>query len=84
MDKREVETMTREQAIELLVEQDVTKWGESEREASKRAHQGRTLGRALNTLANRAELSGNPDPVLRAAAKRALTADDRDELRKGG
>lgn len=68
--------MTREAAIEALVEQDVDRWGESEREASRRQHASRSYGRALNELANRAELSGNPDPDLRAAATAALTDSD--------
>lgn len=76
--------MTREQAISKLVEQDVAKWGEGERTASQRAHAGRTLGLALNALANRAELDDAPDRALRAAAKSALTAADRASLKKGG
>ena len=76
--------MNREQAIASLVELDVARWGEGEREASARMHAGRTLGRALNELANRVELAGKPDPALRAAAMSALTAADWSELRKGG
>ena len=45
--------MTREQAIAALVEQDVARWGEAERIASQHAHGKRTLGLALNELANR-------------------------------
>jgi len=76
--------MTREQAISALVEQDVAKWGERERAASQRAHSGRSLGRALNELANRAELAGQPDRALRDATKAALTSSDWSELYKGG
>jgi hypothetical protein len=75
---------TREEAISALVESDVAKWGESEREASRRTHSSRTYGLALNELANRAELSDTPDPALRAAARKALTSDDRSALRSGG
>lgn len=75
---------TREEAINALVESDVAKWGESEREASTRAHANRSYGLALNELANRAELSDTPDPALRAAARKALTSDDRSALRSGG
>lgn len=76
---------TREEAIEALVESDVSKWGEAERAASKRLHSGRTYGLALNELANRAELSGSgPAKELRAAAKKALTSADKAQLRKGG
>ena len=75
---------TREEAIAELVELDVAKWGESERSASMQAHARRSLGRALNELANRAELAGQINPKLRAAAKAALTPQDKADLRKGG
>lgn len=75
---------TREAAIEVLVEQDIARWGESERAASQRSHAGRSYGRALSELANRAELAGAPDSALRAAADRALTDADWRELRQGG
>lgn len=68
----------------MLVEQDVAKWGESEREASRRMHSTRTYGLALNTLRVRARDTGTPDPELEAAANKALTRVDRAELRKGG
>ncbi len=73
-----------EEAVALLVEQDVAKWGESEREASRRLHSRRTYGLALNTLAARAELADQPNPELRAAADAALTDDDWRVLRQGG
>lgn len=76
--------MTRAEAIAMLVEQDVARWGEHERAASTASHCARSLGRALNELANRAELDGVPDAQLRAAANAALTSDDHDDLRKGG
>lgn len=76
--------LTREAAIALLVEQDVARWGEGERAAAERAHGWRSYGRALNELANRAELTGTPDAELRAAAGRALTAADRADLQRGG
>ena len=75
---------TREEAIQSLVELDVAKWGESEREASVRSHASRSYGLALNALANEAELSDAPNKALRAAAKAALTKADRAVLRKGG
>lgn len=76
---------TRHEAIDALVELDVARWGEGERDASRRIHARRTYGRALNTLANRAELAGSADAAeLRAAADQALTADDLCDLRKGG
>jgi hypothetical protein len=76
--------MTREEAIARLVQQDVDRWGESERPASERAHAFRTRGLAVNELANRADLAGDPGAAaLRRQAKAALTDDDRDWLRNG-
>ena len=76
--------MTREQAISVLVAQDVEKWGESERQASERSHAKRTLGLALNELANRSELFGVPNAELRRRATEELTDSDREWLSKGG
>lgn len=75
-----------EAAIDLLVEQDVDKWGECERAASRSLHTChlRTYGRALNALYARAELADEPSSALRKAADAALTSADRVELRKGG
>lgn len=75
---------TREEAITLLVAQDVARWGESERAAAERMHAGRSYGRALNELANRAELDGEPCEALRTAARAALTARDEHDLAQGG
>jgi hypothetical protein len=75
---------TREAAIALLVEQDVAKWGESERAASQQLHAHRSLGLALNELWARSVLRDAPDSDLKRAAKAALTAADRAALRKGG
>lgn len=75
---------TRAEAIKMLVEQDVAKWGEDEREEIVSLHSDRSYGRALNELANRAELAGTPNPDLRAAAKAALSTRDVRDLRQGG
>lgn len=76
---------TREAAIAALVEQDVTKWGESEREASRLLHGGKTYGLALTSLYSRAECADAPEAAeLRKAAKAARTPADNAELRKGG
>lgn len=76
---------TREEAINILVDQDVAKWGETEREASRRLHERRTYGLALTELYARAELNDEPDTTkLKAAAKAARTADDDRFLRNGG
>ena len=75
---------TREAAINALIDDDVRRWGEEERAAATRAHAKRSFGRALNELANRAELAGEPSEQLRSVAKRELTSDDRFDLRQGG
>lgn len=75
---------THDEAIAALVESDVERWGEAERDASRRMHAGTTYGLALNALAARAEMAGRPDPALRAAADAALTGADWRVLRQGG
>ena len=75
---------TAEEAIDVLVSQDVEKWGEAEREASRRLHSRLTYGRLLNSLWSRAEMAGVPRHDLRAASDDALTAEDWRVLRSGG
>lgn len=76
---------TREEAIEALAALDAAKWGEAEREPSRQRSRGRSFGLLLNSLARRPEFDyGDAVPHLVAAAKKALTAADRRELRKGG
>lgn len=78
---------TLKEAIAELVALDVARWGEGEREASRKlnARQNQTYGLALNCLAHRPEYGyGDAVPHLVAAAKSALTADDLAFLSKGG
>lgn len=75
---------TREDAIAALVEMDVGRWGDSEREASQRMHSARSLGLALNEIWARYELAGELADEIRKAAQAALTSADRAALRKGG
>jgi hypothetical protein len=70
----------RDLAILRLVEQDVARWGESERDASFRGHSRLTLGAALNELANRAELAGAPDDEVRALRREADAAITRKDV----
>jgi hypothetical protein len=82
-------TMTRDEAIAMLVDLDVAKWGEGEREASRRSHASRSHGRAVNEVANRWMLSGDPaleakGEALAKAAKKLLTSSDISDLRQGG
>lgn len=78
---------TREAAIAALVELDVAKWGESERQASRQLHEQNcpSYGVALNALAHRPEYHfGDDVPELVAAASAALAGDDIAVLRQGG
>ncbi len=75
---------TRAAAIQTLVDQDVTRWGEQERSASERIHQTSTFGLALNALASRAQIAGEPYTAMLEAAKATLTATDMCALRNGG
>jgi hypothetical protein len=74
--------MTREQAIDKLVELDVAQWGESEREASRQLHSKRSHALAVNAVAHYDV--ANIDRALAAEAKALMTAGDRAQLRKGG
>lgn len=76
------QTMTREAAINALVERDVAKWGEEEREAAARARSKLSHGLALNALAHYDVDAIDRD--LASQAKRVMTAADRTSLRKGG
>jgi hypothetical protein len=80
-------------AVAALVEADVARWGEQEREASRRSHASRSVGLALNELANRADLSGweaapirgaDKAKALRTLARMRMTGDDLRDLRQGG
>ena len=75
-------TMTREDAINALVERDVAKWGEEERDASTHLRAKLSHGLALNALAHYDV--GVVDRELAAQAKRVMTAVDRKALRSGG
>ena len=75
-------TMTREEAVAALVERDVAKWGEAEREASKRLRGKLSHGLALNALAHYDVDAIDKD--LARAAQRVMTAADRRSLRTGG
>lgn len=71
--------MTRQMAVDALVELDVARWGESEREASRRQRQLLTHGLALNALAYYD--IDHIDPEVRAQAEAAMTDSDWRRLR---
>lgn len=75
---------TKAEAIAALVESDVERWGESQRNAAQAMHDKNSFGLALNSLAARAELAGRPCDGLYAAAKRVMTAADWRVIRSGG
>lgn len=75
------------EAIAALVALDVARWGETERAASEELNRRNypTYGLALNSLAHRREYDyGDGWMECVAAAKHALSASDRAQLRKGG
>jgi hypothetical protein len=73
---------TRDEAVEAIADLDAAKWGESEREPSRRLNRRKSYGLLLNALAHRPEYDyGDAVPHLVDAAKKALTEDDWSELR---
>lgn len=77
---------TRAEAIAAIVERDVARWGEDERNASIELNKGLSYGLALNRLAyyDANEESFVLDAALDAAALAALTPADWRQLAKGG
>lgn len=76
---------TREEAISLLVEWDVARWGEAERAASGRARSRLSHGLALNSLIHvAAGMDVYIPPAVVKAGKRMMTPSDVAALRKGG
>lgn len=79
--------MTREEAIKILVDGDVAKWGEGERAASEQTHSRRSHGLAVNEVASRRILDGDETKETKALVKYAkslFTAADKAALRQGG
>lgn len=74
--------LTREEAIQRLIEHDVAKWGEGEREASRLMHERRTHGLALNALAY-IDLDNINLPMAKDAQS-VMTLQDHRALRDGG
>jgi len=72
---------TPEEALDAIAALDVARWGEAEREPSRREHAHKTYGRLLVTLAHRPEYGyGDRVPHLVEAAEAALTPADRKAL----
>jgi hypothetical protein len=76
--------MTYEEAIDRLVTLDVARWGEGEREASRRLNRryAPTIGLALNRLAYYDV--DNIDEALAKQAEQAMTSADLHALKQGG
>jgi len=79
-------SMTRADALNVLVDLDTFRWGETEYDASIRMHQGKSRGRLINSIAHHA--AHDHGEALSAAelsaAQAQLSADDRMSLRDGG
>jgi len=78
--------MTSAQALDALVELEVTKWGEQERAAARRLHGSKSRGLLINSIVHH-QCNGYGDAfdaAVKKIAKLQLTSDDKAELRKGG
>lgn len=73
--------LTREEAIQALVEHDVRKWGEAERAASIELRSRLTHGLALNALAH-LDID-HIDRRMAADARKVMTKADKASLRQG-
>ncbi len=79
-------TMTAAEALDMLVELDVAKWGEQERAASRRLHETKSRGLRINSIVHH-QINGYGDAfgaAVKKVAKAQLTSDDVAALRKGG
>jgi len=78
--------MTRADALNILVDLDTFRWGETEYDASVEMHRGKSRGRLINAIAHHA--AHDHGEALSAAelsaAQAQLSADDRMSLRDGG
>lgn len=76
---------TYDDAIDMLVERDVARWGESERAASRALRRSTcpTIGLAVNALVHY-DSAERIDRAAVAAAAKLLTAADMRTLRRGG
>ena len=79
-----MKVFTHEEAVLALVEQDVKRWGESERARATSSYKKLSLGLLLLELASRAQSDGQTRRAadLRAAADRALTSRDLEVVRE--
>lgn len=80
------ESMTREKALGILVELDIARWGEAERDAINARHRAMSRGRLINSIVHHPlhDYGDAIDPASKKAAKRQLTEQDRLDLRSGG
>lgn len=78
--------MTTEQALDALVDLDVARWGEQERGASRKLHAGKSRGLLINSIVHHQinDYGDAIDAATKKIAKKQITDDDRDALRKGG
>ena len=78
--------MTRDEALDVLASLDAAKWGEQEREESKRLNARKSRGLLINAIVHHQmhDYGDAIDTTAKKIAKKQLTADDKAELRKGG
>lgn len=84
--KYDFAAMTATEALDAMVELDVSKWGETERDASRRMHASKSRGLLINSIVHHQSNDYGDvfDAATRKIAKQQLTSDDKAELRKGG
>jgi hypothetical protein len=79
-------SMTRNDALNTLVDLDTFVWGSTEHDASLQMHRGKSRGRLINSIAH--HVAHDHGEALSVAemeqAKAQLTQDDRASLRAGG
>lgn len=78
--------MTRDEALSVLVDLDARRWGESERDASRRLHAGKSRGLLINSIVHhQANDYGDAfDAAAKKLASKQLTAEDSAILQTGG
>jgi hypothetical protein len=79
-------SMTGAEALDALSDLDAARWGEQEREASRRLHARTSRGLLINSIVHHVlhEYGDAFDACAKRIASAQLTAADRADLRKGG
>ena len=76
-------TMTAAQALDALVDLDVARWGEAERDASRKMHAGKSRGLLINSIVHHHshDYGDAFDAAAKKIAAKQLTPADQADLR---